>query len=180
MLPLPPPGRLLPRVPDGLVKAGLKKLHRRQLGEVFADPDGLVIQMEEFHLLGIRGGAQNQSDRRLLSRSPFMLVEPAEIKLHLPHVPRLKGLKLQLDGDQAAEEAVIEEQVDEEVVVADTQRVLPSNEREALAELEEEPLDLLDQLDLVATPERDQEGQTLALSRERGRARPKTELSNDF
>ena len=41
-------------------------------------------------------------------------------------------------------------------------------------------LDLLDQLDLVATPERDQEGQTLALSRERGRARPKTELSNDF
>ncbi len=41
-------------------------------------------------------------------------------------------------------------------------------------------LDLLDQLDLVATPERDQEGQALALSRERGRARPKTELSNDF
>lgn len=41
-------------------------------------------------------------------------------------------------------------------------------------------LDLLDQLDLVATPERDQEGQTLALSRERGRARSKTELSNDF
>jgi transcriptional regulator with XRE-family HTH domain len=41
-------------------------------------------------------------------------------------------------------------------------------------------LDLLDQLDLVATPERDEEGQTLALTRERGRARPKTELSNDF
>lgn len=41
-------------------------------------------------------------------------------------------------------------------------------------------LDLLDQLDLVATPERDQEGQTLALARERGRARPRTELSNDF
>lgn len=41
-------------------------------------------------------------------------------------------------------------------------------------------LDLLDQLDRVATPERDQEGQTLALSRERGRARSKTELSNDF
>ena len=41
-------------------------------------------------------------------------------------------------------------------------------------------LDLLDQLDLVATPERDPEGQTLALARERGRARPKSELSNDF
>jgi transcriptional regulator with XRE-family HTH domain len=41
-------------------------------------------------------------------------------------------------------------------------------------------LDLLDQFDLVATPERDPEGQTLALARERGRARPKSELSNDF
>ncbi|HEV8690390.1 MAG TPA: helix-turn-helix transcriptional regulator [Ideonella sp.] len=41
-------------------------------------------------------------------------------------------------------------------------------------------LDLLDQLDLVAAPEKDEEGQTLALARERARARPRTELSNDF
>ncbi|VWX57572.1 putative transcriptional regulator [Burkholderiales bacterium 8X] len=41
-------------------------------------------------------------------------------------------------------------------------------------------LDLLPQLDEVATPERDAEGQTLALSAERSRARAKTELSNDF
>jgi transcriptional regulator with XRE-family HTH domain len=41
-------------------------------------------------------------------------------------------------------------------------------------------LDLLNQMDDVAAPERDDEGQTLALARERGRARPKTELSNDF
>lgn len=41
-------------------------------------------------------------------------------------------------------------------------------------------LDLLDHIADVATPERDDEGQTLALARERGRARPKTELNNDF
>ncbi|MFT4102517.1 MAG: helix-turn-helix domain-containing protein [Burkholderiaceae bacterium] len=41
-------------------------------------------------------------------------------------------------------------------------------------------LGLLDQLDVVASPERDEEGQMLALARERLRARPKTELSNDF
>lgn len=41
-------------------------------------------------------------------------------------------------------------------------------------------LDLLDPLEQVAAPERDAEGQTLALARERSRARPKTELSNDF
>ena len=41
-------------------------------------------------------------------------------------------------------------------------------------------LDLLDQVADVAAPERDEEGQTLALARERGRARPKGELNNDF
>ncbi|MFT3779356.1 MAG: helix-turn-helix transcriptional regulator [Ottowia sp.] len=41
-------------------------------------------------------------------------------------------------------------------------------------------LDLLDQVADVAAPERDEEGQALALARERGRARPKAELSNDF
>lgn len=41
-------------------------------------------------------------------------------------------------------------------------------------------VDLLPQLDEVARPERDAEGQTLALASERGRARTKTELSNDF
>jgi len=41
-------------------------------------------------------------------------------------------------------------------------------------------LDMLDQMAVVAAPERDDEGQTLALARERGRARPKTGLSNDF
>lgn len=41
-------------------------------------------------------------------------------------------------------------------------------------------LDLLRQLDEVARPENDAEGQTLALANERGRARAKTELSNDF
>lgn len=39
-------------------------------------------------------------------------------------------------------------------------------------------LDLLSQLDEVARPENDAEGQALALAKERGRARPRTELSN--
>lgn len=41
-------------------------------------------------------------------------------------------------------------------------------------------LDLLPQLDEVARPERDEEGQMLSLGRERGRARRKSGLSNDF
>ncbi|MBU1358786.1 MAG: helix-turn-helix transcriptional regulator [Gammaproteobacteria bacterium] len=41
-------------------------------------------------------------------------------------------------------------------------------------------LDLLHQFDEVATPEQDAEGQALALSADRTRARAKTGLSNDF
>ena len=41
-------------------------------------------------------------------------------------------------------------------------------------------LGLLDSLTNVAAPERDDEGQTLALAREPGRARPTSELDNDF
>jgi transcriptional regulator with XRE-family HTH domain len=41
-------------------------------------------------------------------------------------------------------------------------------------------MDLLSQLDEVARPENDAEGQTLALANERNRSRGKTALSNDF
>lgn len=41
-------------------------------------------------------------------------------------------------------------------------------------------VDLLGQLEEVALPQRDEEGQQLALSRERSRARSNTGLSNDF
>jgi transcriptional regulator with XRE-family HTH domain len=41
-------------------------------------------------------------------------------------------------------------------------------------------LGLIEQMDEIARPETDQEGQTLALSRERTRARPKSGGDNDF
>ncbi len=97
---------------DSLVKPALKKPHRRQLSEVFAHANGLVIQMEEFHLLCIRGGAQDEPDWRLLSRGPLVFVEPAKIELHLPRVPRLEALKLQFDGHQPSQKTMVEEQVE--------------------------------------------------------------------
>ena len=41
-------------------------------------------------------------------------------------------------------------------------------------------VDLLGHMDDVARPEKDEEGQTLALSRERARARPDRSLDSDF
>lgn len=41
-------------------------------------------------------------------------------------------------------------------------------------------LDLLQQMDDVAAPDKDEEGQSLAFARERGRARPRTADDRDF
>lgn len=63
--------------------------------------------------------------------------------------------------------------------VADAEKGKPSTSMAVYAALLW-TVDLLGQLDEVARPERDEEGQQLALSRERSRARSKTGLSNDF
>lgn len=65
--------------------------------------------------------------------------------------------------------------------VADAERGRPSTGIAVYAALLW-ALDLLDQMNEVATPENDAVGQQLALTRDRGRARAKTktDLSNDF
>ena len=64
-------------------------------------------------------------------------------------------------------------------VVADAEKGKPSTGIAVYAALLW-ALDLLHQIDDVATPEKDEEGQSLALARERARARSKTGLDNDF
>ena len=64
-------------------------------------------------------------------------------------------------------------------VVADAERGKPATGIAVYAALLW-ALDLLPHLDEVALPEKDEEGQSLALARERGRARTKTGLNNDF
>lgn len=63
--------------------------------------------------------------------------------------------------------------------VADAERGKPSTSVATYAAMLW-ALDLLNQLDEVGTPERDAEGQALALSSERERARARTGLSNEF
>jgi hypothetical protein len=60
-------------------------------------------------------------------------------------VLRLELARLQLDDDIAFEARVIEKQVDEELVALDLDAVLPADEREAGAQLEQKPGDVADQ-----------------------------------
>ncbi len=68
--------------------------------------------------------------------------EPAEIELHLPLVLGLERALLELDRDQAPELAVVEEQIDVEVVAVELDALLPGDEGEAGAEFEQEELQL--------------------------------------
>ena len=54
----------------------------------------------------------------------------------------LEGLQLQLDGDQPAQVAVEEEQVEVKIVLADAHALLPGDEGEASAQLQQDALDL--------------------------------------
>ena len=75
---------MLPGVLNGLMQTRLQQFERRQFGEVFTDADRFGIEFEQLHLPGVGRGAQDQADRRFLSRCALMFVEPAQVKLHLP------------------------------------------------------------------------------------------------
>ena len=135
-------GGLLPGVLERLVEAGLEQFHGRQFGEIFADADGFGIEFEEFHLLGVGGGTEDEADGGFLAGGAIVLVEPAEVELHLPDVGGLEGFELQLDGDQPAEISMVEQQVEMEIVLADAHALLPGDEGEARPEFQEDAFHL--------------------------------------
>ena len=70
----------------------------------------------------------------------LVAIEPAQVELHLAFVLGLEGADFQVDGDEPAELAVVEDEVDVEVFAVDLQALLARHEAEAAAELEDERL----------------------------------------
>jgi hypothetical protein len=64
--------------------------------------------------------------------------EPAEVEFHLAFVFGFEIAQFQIDGDEAFQTAVIEEEVEIEVVGIDLYAGLATEEGEAVAEFEEE------------------------------------------
>ena len=67
-----------------LMQSSLQHIGWWQLCEILAHSNRLRIQLQEFHLLRVGGRTENQTDWRLLAVQPFVLVEPSQIKFHLP------------------------------------------------------------------------------------------------
>lgn len=72
-------------------------------------------------------------------------VEGFEVELELSQVSRLEPIHFQLESDEAAQPAVVEEQVEEKVLVADLEAVALPDEREVAAEFEQELPEVCDQ-----------------------------------
>ena len=72
-------------------------------------------------------------------------VERLQVEVQLPEVCGLELADLELEGDQAGQAPVEEHQVDGEVLVADLDRVLGSDEAEVAAELGDEAAEVAEQ-----------------------------------
>lgn len=114
----------------------LQCLARRQHGQVLGHVDTAFAKLQQFDLLLFFARAQDNADGRRLARLLLVLCEPPQVQFHLTLVLRLEGAELQFDRDKAFEFAVVEQQVEIEVIVVDGQSFLARHEREACAELQ--------------------------------------------
>lgn len=89
--------------------------------------------------------AQDQADGRRVVRVLQLVVDHVAVEVQLAGVLRLELAALQLDHHVAAQLDVEEQQVDEVLLLADLHPVLPPHEGEALAEFEQELLQVLHQ-----------------------------------
>lgn len=69
-----------------------------------------------------------------------MLRQPTEVKLHLTFVFRLEASLLQLHNDQTFQFAVVEKEVDVEVIPVELNTFLASHKREGGTHLQEKRL----------------------------------------
>ena len=127
---------------QGLVQLALQLGLGRQLGPVFGHRDAVLVHLQQLHLLAAGFGAEDQANGWLLAGLALMLVEPSQVELHLPLVLDLEAAELELDGHQAAQAAVKEEQVKIKVFTIDDHALLSLDKGKASAQFQNEGFQL--------------------------------------
>src|SRR6478736_5503727 len=105
----------------------------RQIGERVLD-QGVVFAR-----------TQQQPYGRVVTWGHHVALVPADVSVELAEVLVAEGGDLELKQDVALQDAVVEDEVDEAVRVADQDALLPSFEAEAVTKLEQELLQLVEQ-----------------------------------
>ena len=111
---------------------------------VFGGEDIGVRWQGEFDEGVVFAVAEDDADGGEFVGQFHVAVEVVHIHLHLAEVLMGELVALEVDEDVAAEQAVVEDEVDEEVVIVEGEALLAGLEEEALPEFEEEGFQLVD------------------------------------
>ena len=112
----------------------------------------MVLLDEELaiHLVGsifdkefVFASGEDDADRRVIALGVFLSGEVAEIQIHLANVVVFDVVDLEIDENEAAEDAVVEHEIDAVVGVVERDAVLSADEGESLAKLKEEGLEVI-------------------------------------
>ena len=131
----------LPTLPG---KLPLQFLHARQIEQIFCCNKLLVlvkhgVARDRLVLLG----TEDEADGWPVTLRAPLAVEETDVAVHLADVLVGELAKLEVDEQEAFQDHVVEDEVDVEVLVLEREALLPGNEGEAFADLEQEMLQLL-------------------------------------
>jgi len=116
----------------------------RQVELIFGGENFAVGREREFNQGIVFTVAEEDADGGGLVGQLHMPIEIIDIHLHLAEVLVREFVALEVDEDIAAEEAVVENEVDSEVVVVEGEAFLAGFEEKALTEFEKEGFELVD------------------------------------
>ena len=89
---------------------------------------------------------EDDADGRVVAFAIFLGGEVAEVEIHLADVMVLDFLELQIDEDEASQDAVIKDEIDAVVGVVDRHTVLAADEGEAFSQFQEKGLEVVAEL----------------------------------
>ncbi len=110
------------------VKFCLQNFSWRQFCQILGHPDTALFKLQQFHGFMLFTGAQNQANRCILFFLSLILVQPAQVKLHLSFISRLEVAYLKVYGKQPSKPAIVKEQVYVIVVIVNLYPFLARNE----------------------------------------------------
>jgi len=92
----------------GFVEFPLQFSLGQNLGPIGRDPDAALFQVEKFYRLVFLSGAENEADRRVLSRLALVFVQPAQVEFHLALVTELEVPQLEINRHQSPQSTMVE------------------------------------------------------------------------
>ena len=109
-----------------------------QSGEVFGDVDAAWVEFEQFDLFRLFPGAEDDAEGRVFTGLLLVFGEPAEVEFHLAFVFGFEVAQFQIDGDEAFQAAMVEKEIEVEVVGINLDARLTTKKGKAVAKFEEE------------------------------------------